>query len=59
MGRRTSVKDESQPEIVPKRRDLANILVWVLIGILTALTAAWVLWGSRQEKTDSSWTPDD
>jgi hypothetical protein len=32
-----------------------NISIWAVIVILTISTAAWVVWASRQPRTNSIW----
>lgn len=43
----------------PKRRNVANILAWILIGVLFAATGVWMVWASRQPKIHSFFTPDE
>jgi hypothetical protein len=53
------MKEDSQSDSGAKRRDVANIVIWTVIGFFFALTAVWVVWASKQPRIRSLWTPDD
>ena len=53
------MEDNPKSGAEPKRRDLANILIWTLIGVMFVLTAVWMVWASRQPKVHGFFSPDE
>jgi multisubunit Na+/H+ antiporter MnhB subunit len=54
-----AVKDNGKPiEGAQGKSSLLDTLVWILIGIILALTGVWTLWAAHQPRLTSIWAPE-
>jgi hypothetical protein len=42
----------------PKKSSRMSAILWIIIGLMLALIAAWTVWAGRQTDIHSIWAPD-
>jgi hypothetical protein len=42
----------------PKKSSRRSAILWIIIGLMLALIAAWTVWAGRQTDIHSMWAPD-
>jgi hypothetical protein len=42
----------------PKKSSRMSAILWIIIGLMLTLIAAWTVWASRQADIHSIWAPD-
>jgi hypothetical protein len=46
------------PDGPPKKSSRMTTILWIIIGLMLALIAAWTVWAGRQGDIHSMWAPD-
>jgi hypothetical protein len=42
----------------PKKSSRMTTIMWIIIGLMLTLIAAWTVWAGRQPDVHSMWAPD-
>jgi hypothetical protein len=49
---------DEPPSKAPRRKSSpANVILWIVIGLILILVAAWTVWAGHQPDVPSEWAP--